>query len=353
MPKTLNKLTIGSIFEKDEQGNYTSGAQLCQYILRYYHTKNNTILSNEPFTLRDLQDWIVLNNPEIRKDYEGFAAHTPIKSRRHTHSSQIDGRFRDLIQLRLIGKSMRAKLYSTGSLHAEKVLYEYTREGIFLALIIKSMDLKGVVNTTRTKDKATQDIKNLENVYRDIYDCLVNSVFKVNENSLAANIFYSNLIKKCKDKDVFDKFVGCMHYVINNRNNDITSIPELFALTVDFAFPNKEKSEYTFTNILIETIRELEQKDQKLILNRLKMHAEEDYENSQDDWTREYEEFRFESINDYAHVAIQGYCKNCKTKRNVKLHYLDLRRISISDNKRIDCPACKSKNCVTIPKLYY
>jgi hypothetical protein len=310
-------------------------------------------LSNEPFTLSDLQEWIVLNNLEIRKCYEGFAAHTPIKSRKHTHASQIDGMFKDLIQLRLIGKSMRAKLYSTGSLYAEKVLYEYTRGGIFLALIIKSMDLKAVINTMRTKDKATEDIKNLENVYRDVYDCLVNSVFKVNENSLASTIFYSNLIKKCKDKDVFDKFIDCIHYVINNRNDDITSIPELFALTVDFAFPNKEKSGYIFTNILIETIQKLEQKDQKLILNRLKMIAEEDYENSQEDLTREYEEFCFESRNDYAHVAIQGYCEKCEVKRNVKLHYLDLRRISISDNKRIDCPACKSKKRITIPKLYY
>ena len=83
------------------------------------------------------------------------------------------------------------------------------------------------------------------------------------------------------------------------------------------------------------------------------MHAEEDYENSQEDWTREYEEFRFESRNDYEHVAIQGYCENCKIKQNLKLHYLDLRRISINDNKRVDCPVCKSNKSVAIPKLYY
>jgi hypothetical protein len=34
MAKTLNKLTIGSIFEKDEQGDYTSDAQLRQDMLR-------------------------------------------------------------------------------------------------------------------------------------------------------------------------------------------------------------------------------------------------------------------------------------------------------------------------------
>jgi hypothetical protein len=85
----------------------------------------------------------------------------------------------------------------------------------------------------------------------------------------------------------------------------------------------------------------------------LKRIAEEHFKNSQEDLTREYEEFHFESINDYAHVAIQGYCEKCKVKRNMKLHYLDLIRISISGDITVDCPACKSNKSVTIPKLYY
>src|SRR5215217_7755638 len=105
MAKTLNELTIGSVFEKDEQGKYTDDAQLRQDILQYYHAKNKTILSNEPFTLRDLQCWLVQNNLKIR---EGSAAHTPTKTKIHKHATWIDGRFKDLIQFRLIGKSMRA-----------------------------------------------------------------------------------------------------------------------------------------------------------------------------------------------------------------------------------------------------
>lgn len=135
-------------------------------------------------------------------------------------------------------------------------------------------------------------------------------------------------------------------------SNDIISIVNLFGGTVNFVFFYNENSDTPFTNILIETIEELEEKDQRLVLNRLKMIAEEHFENSQD-LNREYEEFRFNSRNDYEHVAIQGYCEKCKVKRNVKLHYLDLRRISINDNKRIDCLDCKSKKSITIPQLYY
>ena len=186
--------------------------------------------------MRELQNWLVQNYPEIREGYVGFKARTPIKSRRYPHASRIEGKFNDLIQLQLIRKSMRAKLYSTESLHADKVLYEYTRGGIFLALIIESLN-------------SAKDRRNLENVYQDIYDCLVNLVFNVNENSLASNIFYSNLLKKCKDKGVFDKFVECIEYIINNTNNDITSTLNLFGRAVNFAFFNNEKSEATFANI--------------------------------------------------------------------------------------------------------
>src|SRR5919197_634389 len=142
MAQRLNRVTISAIFEKNKKGNYTSDAQLRQDILLYYQAINNTTLSNNPFTLRDLQNWIVQNNKEIRERYVGFDAHTPIRSRRYPHATRIEGKFNELIQLQLIRKSMREKLYSTDSPYAEKVLYEYTRGGIFLALIIESINLK-------------------------------------------------------------------------------------------------------------------------------------------------------------------------------------------------------------------
>ena len=283
----------------------------------------------------------------------GSESHTSYPNRVNAHRGVIEGKFSDLVRLQLIKRSTSTKFQSIDSLYTERISYEYTRGGIFLALLIESINLKKVISIMNAQNKAAEDKKNLDKIHQDIYDCLLNLVFKVNENSLASNIFYSNLIKKCKDKDVFDKFIDCICYIINNTNNDITSILNLFGRTVNFAFFNNEKPETIFTNILIETIQDLEQKDQKLILNRLKMLAEEDYENSQEDLTRAYGEYRFQSINDYEHVAIQGYCEKCKIKQNMKLHYLDLRRISISDNNRVDCHDCKSKKSITIPKLYY
>lgn len=222
----------------------------------YCDITSRTAPENTPFELRDLQKWLVKNNLEISERYVGSDSHTPYNSRSR---SRIEGKFNDLIQLRLIKRSTEKKSQRIDSLYTERISYEYTRGGVFLALIIESINLKEIINTARTEDKAIEDKRNLERIHHDIYDCLVNSVFKVNENSLASNIFYSNLLKKCKDRDFFDKFVEFVHYIINNTNNDTASILNLFGRTVNFVFFNNEKSDATFTNILIETVQELEQ----------------------------------------------------------------------------------------------
>jgi hypothetical protein len=327
MAQNINRLTINAIFEKNKQGNYTKDALLRQDILRYY--VKNTVPENIPFKLRNLQRWIVNNNSEIGERYVGSDSHTSYPNRIHANASRIEGKFSDLVQLQLIRRSSATKLQQTDSLYTERVLYEYTRGGIFLALIIESINLKKVISITRAKDKTTEYRSNIDNIHQNLYDCLVNSVFKVKENSVASNIFYSNLLKKCKDKGVFDKFVDHVHHIINNTHDGITSVLNLFGRVVSFAFFNNEKSETAFTNILIETIEELDQEDKKLILNRLKMLAEEDYENSQQDLTREYEEFRFELRYDYERIAIQGHCESCKIKQNVALKYLDLKFLQV------------------------
>jgi hypothetical protein len=99
-----------------------------------------------------------------------------------------------------------------------KVSYEYTRGGIFIALLIESINLKEVISITNAQNKATEDKKNLHKIHQDMYDCLLNFVFKVKDNSVASDIFYSNLLKKCKDKGIFDKFIDCIDHVINNTS---------------------------------------------------------------------------------------------------------------------------------------
>jgi hypothetical protein len=85
--------------------------------------------------------------------------------------------------------------------------FEYTREGIFLGLIIKSRNLKNVITTARAKHEINDYKEELEKTYQDIYDILA-LLFKANKNSSANTVFYSNLYKKCKDKSVFNQFIN-------------------------------------------------------------------------------------------------------------------------------------------------
>jgi hypothetical protein len=67
MTQTLNKWKLDSVFEKkDEQGNYTNDALLCQDILLYVGVISRTVLENNPFELRELQKWIVENNKQMK-----------------------------------------------------------------------------------------------------------------------------------------------------------------------------------------------------------------------------------------------------------------------------------------------
>jgi hypothetical protein len=67
-----------------------------------------------------------------------------------------------------------------------KNTYEYTREGIFLGLIIKSMNLKKIITSAKAEHEITKVKEELEKTYQDIYDILA-LLFKTNESS-SANI---------------------------------------------------------------------------------------------------------------------------------------------------------------------
>jgi hypothetical protein len=342
MTQILNKWKLDSIFEKkDEQGNYTNDALMYQDILRYFEVINKTVLQNNPFELRELQKWIVQNNKQIREDYRGSKAHTSINNKIHNKEGRIKNKFEGLLHLLLIkrGETMTKNVQVSESLYRDRKTFEYTREGIFLGLIIKSMNLKKVINTARAEHEITKDQKELEKTYQDIYDIL-GLLFKANENSSANTIFYLKLFTKCKDKGVFNQFVELIHNIINTDNN-IINISELFGRIVHHAFFSKQ-SPTEFRKVLYETVEELDEEVKELVLYYMKLFAEGQYENKQQDSTRQYEEFRFNLRNDYERIAVQRYCENCKSKQNLALHYWDLISPTDNDGKRAKCPSCNS-----------
>jgi len=91
-----------------------------------------------------------------------------------------------------------------------------------------------------------------------------------------------------------------------------------------------------------------------MMLYRMKLSIERMFE-SMHDLTREYEEFRFRLRGNYQTIALEGYCKKCKLRRNVAFHYLNYVKsfILVAKNEiRAKCPICKTKDSIIIPYLF-
>jgi hypothetical protein len=96
-----------------------------------------------------------------------------------------------------------------------------------------------------------------------------------------------------------------------------------------------------FIELFYEAIEGLDQESQKLILYEIKILAEKKFKAKLEEMTnltRPYEEFRFSLKGDYKRIAVEGYCKHCKSDQTVALHYLDLKTPSLAEEKRGDCP---------------
>jgi hypothetical protein len=346
MEQWLNKWNLSNFFEKGKNGKYSNQACLSQDLLRYHSIINQTHLQNNSFKFNKLLEWIVLNNNEITDEYQGSKSHTTLSNKKHAHEERVKHFFQGLINLNLIRQS--------GTTHAKKLsnleipTYEYTKSGIFLVLIIKSMNLTNVIAITKKENTFVELKKQLDNVHSEIYE-VFNLAYKINQDSPASDIFYSIYFQKSKDKQLFDKLVNRIQFILN-WDHGIRSVPDLLERAIyDPFFEKRPRSD--FTNLFYESIEGLDQENQKLILYEIKILAEGKFKGKLEEMThltRPYEEFRFNLRGDYKRFAFEGYCKNCKSSRPVALNYLDLKTLSVANEKRADCPICNTKRSLLI-----
>jgi hypothetical protein len=131
MKKNLYKFTISSIFENDEQGNYTKDALLYQDIIHYYLILGGT---DKRFRLRELQRWLVQNNREIIDFYQDSKSHTKISNRIHAKEGRINSKFVYLITGQLIKESRVQNNQSSKSLYIDNRFHLNTQEQEFFWL---------------------------------------------------------------------------------------------------------------------------------------------------------------------------------------------------------------------------
>jgi hypothetical protein len=259
---------------------------------------------------------------------------------------KINNKFEILLELNLVRKN--------GSDASEKIkglqipLYKYSKSGILLALIIKSMNLRDVIAITKKEDTIAEYKKELDKIHGDIYE-VFHFVYKIKNNSPAPDIFYSIFIQKCREKGIFDRLVHRI-YLLLNWDYGIESFPGLLYRAI-YKPPFFDKETQTdFTDVFHQAIEGLDQESQKLILYEIKIFAENKFERKlqeQTNLTRPYEEFRFKLRSDYERIAVEGYCEHCKGNQTVALHYLDL-KLSPENEKSVDCPNCNTKGSLLV-----
>jgi hypothetical protein len=310
-----------------KEKNILEDADLLQNFVEY------STINKSPFKKSEIYNWIVRNNKKIvdyynKKKKQG--RHITYTNRVHGQEKKLDNYLETLLQLKLIHK--------TGIAPADKIqshpveVFEYTKGGMLLRLILESMGLI----------KSTQYKRQPDEIYQDIYELIYSALGK--KESPASNIFYLNLYEKCKERGIFYKVVERIHYIINS-NNEITGITDLLYRAMNAFDIFDKRLESDLLDTIYKTIEDLDEQVKKLFLYRMKIFAENSFERRLENLgteldSKEYEELRFNLRSKYEQIAFRSYCEICKSNQNLELHYSDL----ISPTARYNITA-KCSNC--------
>lgn len=341
---------INDIFEREE-GNkrYTNDALLLQDLLRY-SLEINEVPSriDARFKKRELQKWIIRNNKEILDYYLKLSKrNTTISNRIHAREARMNDKFETLLHMNLIRP--------VGTASAEKVktpvtLYSYTKGGILLALISRTVSLNGVIAITKADSVINKYQNELGRIFQWIYEIFA-IAFKANKNPSASEIFYSCLFKQLKIRGLIPVLVDRIYFTLVYDNN-LLNFVDLLHSSLYSPFFNENSS--SFVDAFYDTIESLDPDIKRLVLHQIKIVVENRFRYILENIPRQYEELRFGLRADYERIAAAGYCNSCDCDQVIALHYLDLKRISLArgQNKNWKCPVCRTES-LTIPGLTY
>jgi hypothetical protein len=292
-------------------------------MLSYYYKVIRKEKKDNSFRFWDLARWLVNNSLQYVTFYRGRRVRDSykIENTKKRNKQILD----DLIELRLIRQAGKSK---ARKVNADIQIYEYTKGGELLAWLIKGLDPK-----------------QRQSAISEIYDLAVKA-FSANEDSSPITI--SRFLRKCKDKVVFDKLIDYIQYLVHSvPDHKFKSTRNVLQYIFDFSFRGSEIRK-DLVVLWFETIEQLEPEIKKLMIYRLKLSLESEFENTQESLSREYEELRFELKGNHEKIAIHGYCLNCKRKENLAIHYSQYLKIINNSVIGVQCPQCGLKESVTI-----
>ncbi len=298
--KTMKKIRyINDIFEKEEgKERHTNDALLLQDLLRY-SLEINEVPSriDVRFKKRDLQKWIIRNNKEILEYYHKLSKrNTTISNRIHAREARMNDKFETLLHMNLIRP--------VGTASAEKIkipvtVYSYTRGGILLALISRTLGLKGVIAITKGDTVINKYHNELERIFQWIYEVFA-IAFKANKNPSASEIFHSCLFEQLKIRGLIPVLVNRIYFTLVYDNN-LLNFVDLLHSSLYSPFFNENSS--SFVDAFYDTIESLDPDIKKLVLHQIKIVAENRFRYILENIPRQYEELRFGLRSDYERIA--------------------------------------------------
>ncbi len=277
--RTAESVSIGSVFSKREDGQYTNSARTYQNILEYClflrRNQQSENGNNHSFTWWEVTDWLTKNT--------NSSSHKPTKVRVENRQSTIKKKLQDLIDLDLIRISgNRPVKKGTGT----TLEYRCTKFGYLLAWIIESFD-----------ENCDEEL-----IQNEIYT-LVSDIFTIRKHSSASNIFLSKFVKKCNDRKEFKNIIALFRQGISEGN--LLKIKDLFNYIWRLDFEDVH-TRIRFNNIFLDTLDESDPENQKLILHALKLDIERRMKVVSHDFEK-FEQSRFELGKTITKLPLNAY----------------------------------------------
>ncbi len=229
------------------------------------------------FRFTDIGKWLIENHRPFLEEYA--SSHIPKSFRLQTKRNYIQSRINDLVELHLIEKygTVKAKKNNT-----DTPAYYFTDDGIYFAWLIEAINAKGDARSTA-----------IEMVFSRL-------MFDLSSKESSVARFLIKFLTKCKEKGIFPRLI-----------NEKLILIEKFPLDANFIFLVRLFSTRAILGkdeigrVFIETIKELDEKTQRLLLFQFKLDIESQFTGyfTKEEW----EVIRYDNIQDYTKLTLQGY----------------------------------------------
>ena len=282
-------ISLGSIFEKKDEQNYTDKAKLYQDILNFCIEQDQKGI--QQFKHREIASWLLENNKELLDLYSGSRAHTKKSVKIENTQERIKKRLDAFVRLDLLRVSETAQQKGVGTTN----LYEITVYAILLGTLIKGI-----------KSSDEQSKKSADNRLYRLYEQEF-SRYKTSLSQFKLKL-YSKLVGA---EDLFTIFVGDVMRKALLSDTPPSTMKELLLKQHMIVLDPKMKDKADqYVKLWFDSLNELDPETKSLFLFNIKTERESEIMF----WSsgpQSYETMRFRYREDYNSIVVEGLCNKC------------------------------------------